>query len=198
MCKKVILAHRRCFGNLWKHLTVHIRHLIADQVPDAKAIPFALIRRRDQLYARMACLRNFSFRGLACTDMTEYGQAFNPLKSANGVRDHVIAVYDDLAANLKQALMAQKNHGQFFGLITDDWETKNHCRFNGLHVTSSTCITPSPHMDAFLGLSRITKSATKELIFSLIKAKLIKFGLDIQDICGLTTDGGANMVAMGK
>ena len=92
---------------------------------------------------------------------------------------------------ITKELTEKVEKGQKISLTFDEWTSLHNCRYMNINV----------HDDSQffnIGLSRVFGSMPAEKCVELLEKKLLQFGLQIDKIFGMTTDGAPVMVKVGK
>ena len=88
--------------------------------------------------------------------------------------------------------MANKiNNGTRFSISFDEWTSLQNRRYMNINIHEN--------LEFFnIGLCRVFGSLPADKCVYMLNSKLMRFGLDLNKIVGLTTDGAAVMVKVGK
>ena len=112
-------------------------------------------------------------------------------RSSTTVRNLVMKTIDGMKDSMKQELAELYKGGERFSCTLDEWTNFRFRRFMNVHV-----VTNQKRFN--LGLARCTGSMTAVRTLEVAKERLEQFGLKMEQMVGLTTDGAATMVCMGE
>ena len=114
-----------------------------------------------------------------------------PLTTHGAIRNLVMQTIDGMKDSMKEELAELYNNGERFSCTLDEWTNFRFRRFMNVHV-----VTNKKRFN--LGLARCTGSMTAVRTLQVAKERLEQFGLKMEQMVGLTTDGAATMVCMGE
>lgn len=208
MCKKedceIKLHNKGSTGSLHKHLKIHGINVekrksnsgvddphkkvtsISDYMQRVDSTPVVISRlvARDgipmgTLVTSQVMRRFFSKDGLKL------------YKSPNSIRTVIMEFYSKIVSEYTEEMKADLVDDQKYSITTDEWTSNRNRRFMNVNVHGREKIWG-------LGLTRVFGSAPAEKCYTIMSDTLIKFGLTLNNIAAVTTDGAPVMVKMGK
>ena len=115
---------------------------------------------------------------------------FKPLKSPTRISEIVNKFLEEKKEELKGKFLSNQTEGVRFSIVTDEWSSNNGPRF--LNV----CLKAEESHN--LGLVRVSGSLNAVSLSDMIAARVAEFGLELNQIVGISCDGCSTNVKLGK
>jgi len=155
--------------------------------------------RSASVVSRLVTLLGLSVQKV-CHPLTQWllGRAdIKPPKTKEAVNDAIAEEGIQVTEQLRGQLRDLKRSGTKLSLSADGCKFRRK-NFIGVILHSSQTIPLVGSYQVHLGVLRLRKKADAQQLCNTIIGLLADFGLIIDDICGITTDGAAVMIKLGK
>ncbi|XP_075990255.1 uncharacterized protein LOC142985898 [Anticarsia gemmatalis] len=152
-------------------------------------------RTMELMISRMICKDGHTLSSFCTSLDTRYLFAkcgYKPPNSPNTIRSIILNFANTVKTEMIIEFEHLKKQNQKFSLTFDEWTSQRNHRYLNLNIH---------HKEKYFnfGLIRIRGSCNAEHTISLVKDRLISFGIDFDtDVVGITTDGASVMVKVGK